>query len=491
LTIIGANAPAGLSARPIRIVIGDEVDRWPVSAGTEGDPLKLAAKRQQTFWNRKNLIGSTPVRTETSVIWREYLASDQRRFHVPCPDCEVAQTLRWEQVRWDKDEAGEHMPEGAHYVCEHCGAIWDDAQRQAAIQKGSWRAARTGKYAAGFHIPGFLSPWLTLEEIVREFLAARNDPQLLQVWVNTVLGEPWEDAVEKVDGASLSNRGENYTPETIPDAALLLVAGIDVQINRLELQLLAFGANEECWVVDYQIFRGDPIANDVWADLDSYLLDSFHTDTGRELRIRAACVDSGGHATASVLSFCRTRWRRKIYAIKGREGPIPIWPRKASKSKTRIPTDLFIVGVDTAKDAVYGRLKIVKPGPGFIHFPASEAFAETYFAQLTSEQVEIRKHEGRPYRVWVLPKKRTNEALDTFVYGLAARHSLRLRLSRALPPAREPQPPEQLPETMPEPAAPAEVQDPPPVREPVRHSLWGDRPGGSWMGERSGGWFKK
>src|SRR5215831_3719766 len=150
VTIIGANAPASLAARPIRIVLGDEIDRWPLSAGSEGDPLGLAAKRQLTFFNKKTLIGSTPVRTDTSVIWREYLSSDQRRYFVPCYACGEAQTLRWEMVRWDKraadeqpdPEFGQHKPQTAHYVCESCGAIWTDHNRHEAVKNGHWRPSR-------------------------------------------------------------------------------------------------------------------------------------------------------------------------------------------------------------------------------------------------------------------------------------------------------------------------------------------------------------
>lgn len=494
LTIIGANAPAGLSARPIRIVIGDEIDRWPLSAGGEkkgeGDPLALSGKRQQTFWNRKTLIGSTPVRKETSVIWREYLASDRRRYYVPCPQCDTPQTLRWEQVRWDKrgdddppdPDFGKHKPETAHYVCEECGAIWGDGERQQAIKKGFWKAERPMHNSAGFHIPGFLSPWLTLEEIVREFLAARHDPALLQVFVNTVLGEPWEETVESVDPTSLIGRGENYSTETIPNDVLLLTVGVDVQINRLEVQVLGFGANEECWAIDHEIVHGDPTHKEVWDELDEVLLQSYRTDMGRELRIRAVCIDSGGHATAQVMAFCRGRFARRIYAIKGADGPRPIWPRKTSKSKKN-RGDIYIVGVDTAKDAIYGRLKIAKPGPGYIHFRVGAPFDQAYFDQLTSEQVETRMHEGRPYRVWVLPKGRRNEALDTFAYALAARHSLRIRLDRTRerPAPAPPPPPEQLVEP------PPEVPTRPGMQ---RSSPWGNQPGG-WMGKRGGGWFDR
>jgi phage terminase large subunit GpA-like protein len=492
LTLIGANAPAGLSARPIRIVIGDEIDRWPVNSGGsatgrgEGDPLALAGKRQITFWNRKTLIGSTPVNRETSVIWREFEASDKRFFHVPCPDCGEAQVLKWPQVRWEKDEKGNHMAETANYVCEHCGAIWDEARRQEAIKQGFWVASKLAKGVAGFHISGFMSPWLTLPEIVSEFLEARHDPQLLQVWVNTVLGEPWEGATEKVQPETIANRGENYGPQSIPDGVRFLTCGVDIQKDRIELQVVGWGEHDETWVVDYIVIRGDPNMADTWEEVDDALGMSYFTETHRELRIRVTCVDSGGNATASVLKYCAPRWRQRIFAIKGREGSQPIWPRRTSKTK-RGNYDFFSVGVDTAKDLLYGRLKVTKPGPGFVHFPKGEQFGKIYFDQLVSERVEIRKHEGRAYRVWVLPSGRSNEALDCFVYAMAARYSMRIRHGQQPQAVAQP-PAEVLPET----GVIASEEVPAPAQEQaaaMRHSQWTTE-SSSWIGARRG-WMSR
>ena len=455
LTIVGANSPAGLLARPIRIVLGDEVDRWPVSAGTEGDPLSLAAKRQQTFWNRKTLLGSTPVLKATSIIWREYLDSDRRRYHVPCPACQQAQVLCWAQVRWDKGPNGEHRPETTHYVCEHCGSIWDDTDRHTAVLEADrrgragdktcgWIAERPGGSVAGFHVPAFLSPWLSLEDIIREFLKARHDPTLRQVWTNTVLGEPWEEVAEKLEGSGLISRGENYGPQSIPDQVQLLTAGVDVQGDRLELQVVGWGVRDESWVIDYEIIRGDPAASDVWRQLDALLLAPYTTEAGRELHIRSTCIDTGGHHANQVLAFCRARWRRRVFPTKGQAGPRPIWPKRASRTRTN--EMVFIIGVDTAKDAIYGRLRIDKPGPGYIHFPVGGAFDEEYFAQLTSEQVFTRKRDGRPFRIWVLPSGRRNEALDCIVMALAARLSAPARLEGQLAPAAIAPPSRQAPE---------------------------------------------
>ena len=444
LTVIGANSPAGLSARTIRIVLGDEVDRWPVSAGTEGDPLQLAAKRQQTFWNRKSLLASTPVHKMTSVIWREYLESDMRKFWVLCRACGTPQILKWSQVKWDKGKNGEHLPETAYYLCEHCGAIWNDAERNAAIAETDrrsragdrtcgWIPERPGRSTAGFHISAFLSPWLTLAEIVSEFLKARHDPSLLQVWVNTVLGEPWEEPAEKLEGAGLIARGEAYGPHSIPHQVLVLTVGVDVQGDRLEIVIIGWGEHDESWVIDHQVIFGDPAQSDAWAQLDALLRTSYQNQYGHELRIRSCCVDLGGHHATQVIDFCKARWRRRIYATKGQAGMRPIWPKRASR--TRNHEALYVLGVDTAKDTIYNRLRITKPGPGYIHFPACDAIDVEFFDQLTNEQVVTRKREGRPYRVWVLPSGKRNEILDCVVLALAAYKSAPAGLEGQLAPA--------------------------------------------------------
>jgi phage terminase large subunit GpA-like protein len=467
LAIVGANSAAGLASRPVRIVIADELDRFPVSAGSEGDPLALAAKRQLTFWNRKTLLGSTPTLKDTSAIWREWLASDQRRFFVPCPTCHHEQALVWANVKWDKTEAGQHLSSTAYYTCEACGAIWTDADRHDAVTKGRWVATNpdvTG--VAGFHIPGFLSPWLSLAGIVSEFLAARKDPALLQVWSNTVLGEPIEPPQESVEVSSLIRRGEVYGAASIPNRVLLLVAGVDVQADRLEVLICGFGAFEESWMVRYEVLPGDPAQTSVWKLLDNVLTEPCHTDTGRELRIRATCVDTGGFHQAQVLTYCQQRRHRNVLPIKGASGPRPIWPVRVSRTKSN--QHIWIVGVDTAKDSLYGRLRIANPGPGYIHFPIGGAFDQEYFAQLTSEVVRTRYNEGRPYRVWVLPPGKRNEALDTAAYALAARHATRIRLDLA---RRQEPPPEQLIDdetTSPLVAGEPEIgpSPPPPQRQP-------------------------
>ncbi|HER27020.1 MAG TPA: phage portal protein, partial [Rhodospirillales bacterium] len=238
LTLVGSNAPSGLAMRPIRILLCDEVDRYPASAGAEGDPVNLARKRTVTFWNRKIILVSTPTIKGASRIDAAWENSDKRRYWVPCPDCGEHQVLRWEQVRWDKSGKGKtsrHLPETAHYVCEHCGGTWSDPRRWAAVRHGEWRAEKPFVDTAGFHLNEIYSPWKKLEEMVREFLSAREmGEEAVKVFVNTSLGEVFEIRGEAPEWERIYNRREDYPIGTVPDGGLFLTAGADVQRDRIE-----------------------------------------------------------------------------------------------------------------------------------------------------------------------------------------------------------------------------------------------------------------
>lgn len=435
ITLSGANSAASLASRPIRVVLCDEVDRYDVSAGTEGDPVSLASKRSTTFWNRKLILTSTPTLKGMSRIEAAYNESDQRRCFVPCPHCSEPQVLKWEQVRWDKDlnDQGKtvtHHLNTAHYVCAACGALWTDVARWGALRRCRWESTSSFNGVAGFHLSELYSPWRRLSEIVGDFLDKRHDPSRLQTFINTSLGETWEESGERVEALSLVQRIEAYNDESLPEAISALTAGVDIQDDRLEVQVIGWGSNEETWAAYYEVIHGDPAQPQVWKDLDALLLSNFRSEEGRTLKVRATCIDTGGHHAATALSFCRQRRVRRVYPTKGMPGPKPVWPMHASRTKTN--DAVFMIGVDTAKDRLYGRLKISKPGPGYIHFPASDGFDQTYFDQLTSEQVVTRFREGRPYRVWTLQKGKRNEALDTFVLAMAARMSLPRRMDREL-----------------------------------------------------------
>lgn len=419
VTACGANSPSSLASRPCRMILCDEVDRYPASAGSEGDPVSLAKKRSTTFWNRKIILVSTPTEKAHSRIEQAYQESDQRKYFVKCHDCQEEQVLRWANVHWEKDK-----PATAHYVCEHCGSLWDDAKRFRSIRYGKWKATADGDgKTAGFHLSGLYSPWTPLEDSVRDFLASKRDPMRLKTWVNTFLGETWEDQGEQVDEHDLINRCEDWGEE-LPDDVLLLTAGVDVQDDRLELEIVGWGRGEESWSIEYKTLYGDPSTAELWMRLDSILQQKFTHPVHGDMILRAACVDSGGHYTQQVYNYCRARSGRRVFAIKGIGGEgKPVVGRPSKNNIGKI--NLFPVGVDTTKELIYSRLKIADEGEGYCHFPVGRS--EEYFRMLTAEKKVTKYFKGRPRREWVKIRTR-NEALDCRVYATAALALLNLNL---------------------------------------------------------------
>jgi phage terminase large subunit GpA-like protein len=419
VTLAGANSPSGLASRPIRVALFDEIDRYPITAGTEGSPINLARKRTTTFWNRRIAGGSTPTVKGASQIEARFEASDQRYLMVPCPHCDEEQRLVWAQVQWT-----ERDPATAKYCCQHCGALWSDGERMQAVHRAGtenrWKAVKPFNGIAGFHINEIYSPFVRLSEMVQNFLEAKKLPETLQTFVNTSLAETWEETGSTVEPGSLLERRESYGPEQIPAGVALLTAGVDVQNDRVEIQLNGWGAEEENWIIEQHVIRGDPDGAALWQEVDEYLLRQFTTEDGRRLLIDAACIDSGGLSTQTVYNFVVSRKRRRVWAIKGMAGTGKLaWPKKASKTpKSRAM--VFILGVDTIKSTLYGRLaKIADPGSGYIHLPQSAD--EDFCKQLTSEKAVTKHVRGRASIVW-LPRASgiAQEAQDCWVYAYAA-----------------------------------------------------------------------
>jgi phage terminase large subunit GpA-like protein len=411
VTACGANSPSSLASRPCRIILCDEVDRYPLSAGTEGDPVSLAKKRSSTFWNRKIILVSTPTEKGASRIEQAYDESDQRKYFVQCPDCDEYQVLKWSQVKWE-----DQNPYSARYTCECCGTLWDDTARFRAIRYGEWRATSEAKgKIAGFHLNGLYSPWTPLYEAVSDFMSSKRDPMRLKTWVNTFLGETWEEQGDRIDEFDLIERCENWGKD-LPEDVLLLTAGVDVQDNRLEVEIVGWGRGEESWSISYQTIYGDPSTSELWARLDTVLQEKFTHPTLGEIIVRGACVDSGGHYTQQVYNYARLRAGRRVFAIKGIGGegkPVAGRPTKNNIGKI----NLFPVGVDTAKEIVYARLKMKEEGDGYCHFPIGRD--EEYFRMLTAEKKVTKYFKGRPRMEWQKIRTR-NEALDCRVYATAA-----------------------------------------------------------------------
>lgn len=438
LNVIGANSAGALRAKRARIVIGDEVDAYPASAGPEGDPIKLVAKRQLTFWNRKRVLSSTGTIRGASRIEAAYGETDQRKYYVPCPHCTQAagkpdgfQILKWKRLVYPAAEAP--TQQNVVYPCEHCAVALTELDKAWMLEHGEWRAERpeiTGK--AGFWLNEMYSPFTTWAQMVeqwKEALAHRENPELLKTFINLSLGETWEDKGEAVEAHDLMKRAaqEVYPPPEAPDGVVVVTAGIDVQQDRLELVASGWGKGEECWDLDWRRFDGDTSRPEVWQQLDEYLLGRrFLHARGVWLEIVAAMVDSGFRAH-EVYAWSKPRGARWIFAAKGIAGfGKPALGRATTNNRAKVK--LYPVGVDVVKETLYARLRIQEAGAGYQHFPRQwpdrTADPNEYFRQLTSEQLKRRYLRGFPVRYWEKLPGARNEVLDCKVYAYAALLSL-------------------------------------------------------------------
>jgi phage terminase large subunit GpA-like protein len=412
VTMAGANSPASLASRPVRVTCFDEVDRYPPSAGPEGDPVNLGRKRSTTFWNRFSIEVSTPTVKGASRIEQSYNASTMEQYFVPCPHCDEHQVLKWAHCQWPDGE-----PALAYYACEHCGGVINDEDKAAMLAAGEWRGREPDRAMRGFHINELYSPWVTFGEMAVSFVEAKKFPETLKTWVNTALGETWEEQGDSVALDPLLARRETYAAP-VPAGVCLLTAGVDVQDDRLEIEVVGYGIDQESWGIATVVLHGDPAHPLLWNQLDQALLMRYEHELGLQLPIGAVGIDTGGHFTQEVYRFCKPRFRRRVYALKGVGGggkPLVGRPSRSNSGKVR----LFPVGVDTGKDLLFGRLKIDEPGPGYCHFPVE--YDDEYFRQLTSEHCITRFVQGIPHRAWVLKTKNSrNEALDCRNYANAA-----------------------------------------------------------------------
>lgn len=422
LALVGANSPAGLASRPIRIMMADEVDRY--SSTKEGDPLKLAIQRTTNFHNRKICLVSTPTIKGVSKIEEWFERSDKRYYHVPCPHCGATQRLVWGQVKWDRDEEGGHLPETARYECEHCGLAMRGAGRLDSdlLLGGEWVATAESPIA-GFHLSSLYSPWVELRSLVSEFVEAtkKRSREGLMEFVNLKLGESWEEHEDSIDYEHLFARRREYYSAEIPDDVLVLTAAVDVQHSYLAAEVVGWGLHKESWGIEYRLFMGDPTQEAVWKQLDDFLLKKWSFADGSTIGISCTCIDSSdGHTTLDVYRFTKPREYRRVYAIKGASGfDRPAFGRPSKNN--RVGALRFDLGVDSLKSQVFSRLKIEEEGAGYCHFPrdVERGYDLEYFRGLLSENLVHRYERGRLVRKWVKTYER-NEPLDVRVYATAA-----------------------------------------------------------------------
>jgi phage terminase large subunit GpA-like protein len=435
----GANSPDSLRSDHLPYVICDEVDAYKWDLGGEGDPMTLIENRQRTFSRAKTFLISTPASpsvkdgdgglsdADESRIVQAYQRSDRRRRHVPCPHCGHEQPLWWSNLKYrtaigDEPTAGgkeQKIVVDAWYVCQECGAEITEGHKPAMLAAGRWIAERPHvKLTHGYHINFLYSSiglGLTWKQGAQKWVDIQGDSAAMKAFFNTYLGEIYKEKGDGADAASALARVENYTLALLIAAAkvLRITAGVDVQKDRLEVSVAAWGVGEECWFADHIVLPGDTTAPEVWADL---------ADTLADAKVQAACIDAG-YNTSSVLEFCAPR--RWCFPTKGISGTgralIEDARRRAARLRVRKKRGQPVepLGVDQGKALLYARLRLPEPGPGYIHFPADPAFDDEYFAQLAAEELKKRVRGGRVITEWRQIRPR-NEALDCAILALAA-----------------------------------------------------------------------
>lgn len=423
LVLTGANSAIGLRSMPVRYIFLDEIDAYKGDVEGEGDPVNLAIKRTSTFNRRKIFMVSTPTIQSVSRIEYEYEQSDQRHYMVPCPYCNKRQSLKWKQIHWENDD-----PQTATYICEHCGGIIEEHHKTWMLENGIWEKSNPGSKIAGFHLSSLYSPvgWFSWTDAVKQFLDAKNKDNLLKVWVNTVLGETWLEKGEAPEWQILFDKREDYPQEIVPSGGLFLTAGADVQKDRIECEVVAWGRNRESWSVGYFIINGDTAREDVWNELTEFSRRYFEHSSGAMLPISRFAIDSG-FATQQVYNWVRKQPLNFAMAVKGTDsGVTPLGlPTKVDLNingkKLRRGAKVWAVGTSILKSELYQFLRLTQNEDesfpaGYCHFPKYDS---EYFKQLTAEQLVTKIVRGYQKREWQKTRER-NEALDCRVYARAA-----------------------------------------------------------------------
>ncbi len=424
VTIAGANSPSSLASRPVRIVLMDETDRYPASAGTEGNPIKLAEKRTTNFWNKKKIKVSTPTIKGASQIEKEFQSGTMEEWCVPCPCCGKYQPYEWGRVHFSD----------VTMECKYCGEHISEFDWKQG--EGKWIAAHPERRRKrSFHLNELASPWTHWDSIIREWKEAQKeykengDVNKLKTFINTVLGETWEPRGKGADDDSLLSRRERYEAE-LPEGVLVLTASVDVQDDRFEIEVVGWGRGFESWGVKYEKLSGDLDKEETWDRLEARLDREFYFASGSSLLIALTCIDTGGHKTTECYKFLKRMEKKgkRIVGIKGfgRESQgIPLIHKLSTNNEYGVK--VFILGVDSGKEIVMTRLSTADEGPSYCHFPINgdRGYNETVIKGFNSEQRVTEIRDGRAFTKWKKKAGIRNEPLDLRVYNTAAVEILR------------------------------------------------------------------
>jgi phage terminase large subunit GpA-like protein len=463
LSLVGANSGGGLRRISRRVVMFDEVDAYPVSAGDDGDPIHLGMKRSEAFHNRKIIAGSTPLIAGSSRIEELFLAGDQRRYYVPCPHCKHMDFFTFDRdaarghvMRWPDNE-----PQNAFFECRANSCVIEHKDKRWMIERGEWRPDNPAAAYRSYHLWSAVSysPNATWGQIATEFLEAqRGGVEKLKTFINTTLGETWKDKGEAPEWERLYQRRETYKIGTVPEGVIVVTAGVDVQKDRFVFEVVGWAPNKESWSIDAGEIVGDTALEGTWYKLDEQLLTrTFRGDDGCEHHIERLAVDSG-YNTQMAYAFAR-RQAARVFAVKG-SATARVLAGSPSKvdvalngRKLRRGVNVWPVGVDIAKSELYGWLGLTVADDGtfpsgYCHFPGHD---REFFKQLTAEHLvtTVSRRTGRQRREWQVQANRQNHYLDARVYARAAAAVLgidRLPPQRASPSSpSSPSPPAHVP----------------------------------------------
>ena len=426
LAIIGANSPADLSSKPVRYIFMDETDRFPASAGTEGDPQELAERRTETFrHNRKIVKTSTPTIKGASKIETDYMNGTQEEWHTECPHCHTYSYIRFADIHFEKEDFTNQNGDEDYTVkvvtwrCPVCKR--DIGEYECKRLPAKWVSKNPKALDNGirsFRLNAFMSPWSDWKDIVWKFLKAHKDPTKLQTFYNTILGEVWEIHINSGLDEMLYKRREHY-PAEVPPGVLLLTMGMDTQDNRLEYEVVGWDRNGQSWGISRGVIPGRPDAPGVWQEVDALLDREWKSTNGIKFRILATFIDSGGHFTTTIYKQCARRASKKIWPIKGEpgEGKPECRPMKRGQGDGA----KFMLGVDAGKACIMTDAAVEEPGPNYMHFPIDyrAGYDMEYFKGLISERLEIHRRNGKGVAVWEQFYER-NEPLDCRNYARAA-----------------------------------------------------------------------
>ncbi len=365
-----------------------------------------------------------------SRIERDYLLGSQGRYQVPCPHCRYYQHLVWERLVYTFD--GIKRPEDAAYQCEACEQLIDESYKTWMMDtaRAKWVHAYPERVetVASFHLnllyqpAGWAYPW---SRLAKEYIEAYDkmkagDVRSMKTFRNTILAQTWKEKIEKIAHHSLYQRREIYEAE-VPRGVVFLSAAVDVQDNRLEAEIVGWGAGEESWSIAYCIFNGSPSLPAVWMSLTEWLQATYRHECGLEMRVEVVGVDTGGHHTKEAYLFVE-KYRGEIFALKGSsEAGAPPIPKREPKKHRSSRLRLYLLGTNALKDTIFARLKLTEAGPGYMHFPRRDGYDQEYFEGLTSEVKKPRYKPRSHVQVGYYYDKQydRNEPLDLKVYNLA------------------------------------------------------------------------